>query len=76
MIRDQRSRCAICGEHLVSPHVDHDHRTGAVRGMLCPACNHGLGHFRDSLANLRRAINYLKRARRAARAPGRKRRAA
>jgi Recombination endonuclease VII len=63
MIHKQQSRCAICGTRLVSPHIDHDHATGTVRGILCPPCNHGLGHFRDSVINLRRAIKYLKRAR-------------
>jgi hypothetical protein len=69
MIGRQRNRCAICGARLVAPHVDHDHETGAVRGILCPACNHGLGHFGDSVPTLRSAIKYLQRTRRL---PGRK----
>lgn len=66
----QNSRCAICGG--VEGHrsrygkvcrlaVDHDHRTGQVRGLLCNNCNRGLGRFKDSIENLQAAIRYLKR---------------
>jgi hypothetical protein len=50
--------CVICGniEKLV---VDHDHKTGKVRGMLCNHCNRGLGHFRDDPTLLEFAAQYL-----------------
>lgn len=50
--------CNICGatERL---HVDHDHSTGRVRGILCVNCNHGLGRFRDNPELLSKAIFYL-----------------
>lgn len=52
-------RCAICGQASSRLSVDHDHRTGNARGMLCTHCNLGLGSFRDDPAVLRRAIRYL-----------------
>jgi len=40
-------------------HVDHDHKTGKVRGVLCFNCNSGVGKFFDNSHRLRRAITYL-----------------
>jgi hypothetical protein len=60
----QGGACAICGATEADRnrpllHVDHDHETGNVRGLLCTPCNAGIGHFRDDPALLRRAIRYL-----------------
>jgi len=59
IIRAQQERCAICGEHMNQPHVDHDHKTGKVRGLLCRRCNPALGGFKDDPRILMRAIAYL-----------------
>lgn len=60
LVEAQGGLCAVCG--LRPPaHVDHDHRTGSVRGVLCSGCNQGLGNFRDSAEALRRAADYLER---------------
>lgn len=67
MITDRDNKCDICGRpereerggKLKSLAVDHDHKTGAVRGLLCSACNQALGKFEDSQALLAAAIRYL-----------------
>jgi len=55
----QKGKCAVCGKkkRLV---VDHNHKTGKVRGLLCDKCNSGLGLFDDNAKRLSQAINYLK----------------
>lgn len=63
MALDQLGMCAICDTDLdmgFHTHVDHDHKTGKVRGLLCSRCNLALGYLRDSIKTLKRAIAYLK----------------
>jgi len=59
----QNGGCAICeykfGQKTGDMKVDHDHSTGAVRGLLCDLCNRGLGMFRENQDNLTSAISYL-----------------
>jgi hypothetical protein len=61
MLHNQDNCCAICKCKIKSStcNVDHDHKTGKVRGLLCPACNTGLGMFHDSINDLYSAVNYL-----------------
>ncbi len=61
MLLSQNGLCAICGEEMKTVNVDHDHRDGRVRGLLCKNCNMGLGHFFDSIALLASAIKFLGR---------------
>ena len=63
---DQRGCCAIClnpfgifQNEYRRPNVDHCHSTGKVRGLLCRFCNIALGGFKDDLAAIRRAEQYL-----------------
>lgn len=62
MLEEQYGLCAIC-QKKPAEHVDHDHESGAVRGLLCFNCNGGLGQFRDRVDILKKAIAYLERTR-------------
>lgn len=61
MLDIQNHVCAICGGTNGDQRlqVDHDHVTGAIRGLLCRGCNSGLGHFRDSSQLIAAALEYL-----------------
>jgi hypothetical protein len=62
LLERQGGVCAICKGRPQSKRlaVDHDHKTGEVRGLLCSRCNHdGLGAFHDSVLLLWRAVAYL-----------------
>ena len=63
LLKVQEEKCAICKKHQSrlkkSLVVDHDHKTGIVRGLLCIKCNSALGFLNDSPAALRRALKYL-----------------
>lgn len=68
MLDNQGGVCAICGvrEDIVKKSgrvqrlsIDHCHRTGEVRGLLCSRCNVGLGNFEDDIDIMASAISYL-----------------
>jgi len=66
LFKKQSGQCAICG--TIDPKstgkyntfsIDHDHKTGKIRGLLCSNCNCGLGFFDDNPRTLIAAANYL-----------------
>lgn len=63
MLIAQDHKCCICGKILMETnrHIDHNCRTGKVRGILCPKCNLGLGHFDDNPEFLRKATLYIEK---------------
>ena len=69
MLRRQGGVCGICkrkpGKRRLC--VDHDHKTGQVRGLLCGRCNSGNGFYGDDPRLTRAATAYLERAHRRAR---------
>ena len=62
----QNESCAICGLHNDDPkyarslHIDHCHKTGIIRGLLCHGCNTGIGAFSEEIEVMEKAISYLK----------------
>lgn len=71
IFQKQGGRCGCCGVSLddgwTRQHkpnklvIDHDHKTGLVRGLLCTMCNKGLGLLGDNLEGLQKAVDYLKK---------------
>ena len=67
MLDAQGRVCAICGTDKPSKRdntfrIDHCHKTGNVRGLLCMKCNSALGMLQDSIPSLQKAIEYLTRS--------------
>lgn len=65
-----KGKCCICGNDLKLPKsqrgqpldvvaIDHDHKTGNIRGLLCNGCNKGIGYFHDDPILLEKARRYL-----------------
>lgn len=59
--KKQNGLCAICEEPLgKTAAMDHDHVTGRVRGLLCFSDNVAIGHMKDDVERLQKAIDYLR----------------
>ncbi|KPK13993.1 MAG: hypothetical protein AMJ56_00350 [Anaerolineae bacterium SG8_19] len=71
MLKAQNGVCAICNQpethmrngKLKALAVDHDHKSGAIRGLLCSDCNTGIGKLKDDHKVLQSAIQYLEKSR-------------
>ena len=64
MAISQKNRCKICGKRFKNHHdrsVDHCHKTGRVRGILCRNCNSALGYFCDDINVIQRAVRYMRK---------------
>lgn len=65
MLKAQDGRCAICNIESSQRKrvfaVDHCHRTGKVRALLCDTCNLGIGAFGEDRERMQKAIQYLRR---------------
>ncbi len=66
MLESQNYVCAICKAPYDDQRalcVDHDHDTGAIRGLLCNNCNQGIGLLGDNCEGMSQALRYLERCR-------------
>lgn len=64
LLKSQNGVCAICKRpnwNRKHPHIDHDHKTGKTRGLLCGACNHVLGRIEDNIETARAIVKYLQK---------------
>lgn len=59
LIEQKKKGCQNCGRLSKRMHVDHDHKTGVVRGVLCHGCNASLGFAGDNSAILRNLATYI-----------------
>ena len=69
-LASQDYKCAVCGKDdsdnkrggkLDPLHIDHCHKTGKLRDLLCHQCNSGLGQFKDNIEILQKAMEYLRK---------------
>lgn len=58
LLEKQEGKCVLCKE-IATLQVDHDHKTGKVRGLLCQKCNVAIGFLKEDLDRLYRVIDYL-----------------
>ena len=59
MLENQSGNCGICETKMELPCIDHDHRTGEVRMLLCQQCNSIIGMANDDVDRLQKSIAYL-----------------
>jgi hypothetical protein len=60
MLKLQSGKCKLCFIDIkTKSYVDHNHKTGKIRGLLCNGCNAGIGMLKEDINVLNRAIEYL-----------------
>jgi len=59
LVKKQKGQCAICGTFRHKLYIDHEHKSGKFRGLLCNKCNQLLGMANDDGKILELAISYL-----------------
>ena len=64
LLVSQGGRCAVCGKRPKAKHLDveHDHKTGEIRGLCCGFCNKAMGNFWDDPDLMEKAVTYLRTA--------------
>ena len=60
LLKKQNGCCAICGKLMKKPCLDHNHKTGVSRELLCSNCNTGIGMFEEDVLRMEAAITYLR----------------
>jgi hypothetical protein len=61
MLKKQNSCCLICNADIYKNyHIDHCHKRGIVRGLLCSKCNQAIGLFQEDANRMKIAIDYLR----------------
>ena len=65
LLKSQNNKCSICKlvfSDTIKLHIDHNHKTDKIRGLLCSQCNTGIGQLRESEEIFLSAIDYLRRS--------------
>tara|TARA_B100001093_G_scaffold341204_1_gene325953 strand:+ start:68 stop:799 length:732 start_codon:yes stop_codon:yes gene_type:complete len=57
---NENKKCFVCEKKVGVLNVDHDHKTGELRGLLCSECNLAIGNLKEDIKVLKNCINYLK----------------
>jgi hypothetical protein len=63
LLEKQENKCAVCGIDFQlltrNPHIDHNHNTGEIRGILCSNCNTALGLLKDDVVRVQKLMEYI-----------------
>ena len=66
LVEKQGFKCASCGDTAVGAehtlHIDHDHKTNEIRGLLCAGCNTALGWLHDDVVRIEKLAKYLRKS--------------